>query len=152
MTNASNGPSGQRLLRRVRSIWPSTIRQRILFYLVIGALAGLACAGVDYTVDANRMTCEITTKDATECELTRQDLGCSDKAFTNGKCRMFECTKACDAQATPLTNCAFGKTNGTVAWTQPACVAKAKAAGCGDGTVFSFGCYAYECRDQRCGK
>jgi hypothetical protein len=139
----------RRLFRRVRSIWPLTIRQRILLYFVLAALAGLACAGVDYSVNANLMNCDVACENADSAAVS---LGCSGKTFVNGKCQVVNCIKPCNAVVTPITNCPFGKTNAGKPWTPDDCKSQGLTAGCSNVTVYSFGCYGYDCKDQRCGR
>jgi hypothetical protein len=153
MTNVSGRLSPpRRLLRRVRSIWPLTIRQRISLYLVLGALAGLACSGVDYSINANLIDCDVSAKDQGDCTLAGFTHGCTAVVFTGGKCHLSKCTKPCDALATPLTNCPFGRTNGGKAWTGDDCKSQGLIAGCTNVTLYSFGCYGYTCSDLKCGR
>lgn len=153
MTNVSDrSSSGRRLLRRARSIWPLSIRQRILLYLVLGALASLACGGVDYTINANLMEYDVPGRDELSCNVDKKIQECGSSVFANGSCHLSKCVKPRDAVATPLTNCPFGKTNGGAPWTAADCKSQSLAAGCTRGTQYSFGCYGYYCSDQRCGR
>lgn len=142
--------SSRRLLRRVRSIWPLTVRQRIFLYLVLGALAGLACAGVDYSIDANKMACDLPASSEADCSNAATKHSCASFSFANGTCHVSGCFLPCDGTAT--TNCPFGKTNGGAAWTQADCKQKGLIAGCTNGTLYSIGCWGYSCTDQRCGR
>jgi hypothetical protein len=142
--------SPRRLLRRVRSIWPLTIRQRIFLYLVLGALAGLACAGVDYTINANFINCDEAAKSDFDCQHAGTDHVCKSAVFSGGRCHLSQCLKPCDTFA--VTNCPFGKTNGGKAWTAGDCQSQGLVAGCTNVTLYSFGCYGYTCSDQRCGR
>ncbi len=142
--------STRRLLRRARSIWPLTIRQRIVLYLVLGALAGLACAGVDYSIDANKMACDLAASSEADCSNAATMHSCQSFSFANGTCHVSGCFLPCDGTST--TNCPFGKTNGAVPWTQADCKQKSLVAGCTNGTLYSIGCWGYTCTDQRCGR
>ena len=144
--------STRRLFRRVGFLWPSTIRRRILLYLVLGALAGLACSGVDYSINANLIDCDVATKDSSDCNLAGFSHGCTAVVFSSGKCHLSKCTKPCDALATPLTNCPFGRTNAGKAWTAGDCKTQGLIAGCTNVTLYSFGCYGYTCSDLKCGR
>jgi hypothetical protein len=141
----------RRLLRRVRSIWPLTVRQRISLYLVLGALAGLACSGVDYSIDANLIDCDVAANSQSDCTVAGFAHGCASVVFTSGKCHLSKCTKPCDALATTVTNCPFGRTNGGKAWTAADCKNQGLIAGCTNVTMYSFGCYGYTCSDPKCG-
>jgi len=157
MLNVSDGPPlPGRFLRRVRSVWPLTVRQRILVYLVLGALAGLACGGVNYDIDANAVDCNVAGKDQTDCDIKARSLACTAggvfSSQSGGRCDLGKCSKPCDAPATPLASCPFGKTSGGVAWTLAACKAQSLAAGCTSGTVYSFGCFGYHCSNLKCGR
>ena len=127
-----------------------TIRQRIFLYLVLGALAGLACSGVDYTINANLIDCDVAAKSQGDCTAAEFDHGCKSSAFTGGNCHLSQCTKPCDASA--ATNCPFGKTNGGVPWTSADCKNQTQIAGCTSGTLYSCGCYGYYCSDLKCGR
>jgi hypothetical protein len=152
MTNVSGRfSSTRRLLRRVRSLWPLTIRQRIFLYLVLGALAGLACSGVDYSINANLIDCDVAANTQSDCTVAEVNHHCKSSAFTTGKCHLSQCTQACDALAALRTNCPFGRTNGGKAWTGNDCKSQGLIAGCTNVTLYSFGCYGYMCSDQRCG-
>src|ERR1019366_7680513 len=109
-----------------------------------GALAGLACAGVDYSINANLMAYDVAAKDQTDCQAQAINRNCNiNPTFANGKCHLSKCTQPADALATPRTNCPFGKTNGGKAWTVGDCKNQDLIAGCTNGTLYSFG---WSCR------
>ncbi|MBV9493543.1 MAG: hypothetical protein JOZ54_04810 [Acidobacteria bacterium] len=129
-----------------------TVRRRIYLYLIFAALGGLACAGVDFTIDANRMNADVKVKDDLECAL-RQNAGkCTESTFSNGVCHLKACARPPDNPSNPVTNCAFGSTNGSRPWTASDCRTKIVGSQCTEGTLYSIGCYGYTCKDGRCGR
>jgi hypothetical protein len=153
MTNVSGRfASPRRLLRRVRSVWPLTVRQRIFLYLVLGALAGLACSGVDQSINANLIDCDVAANSQSDCTIAEVTHHCKTSVFAaGGKCHLSQCTQPCDALTALRTNCPFGKTNGGKAWTVADCQNQGLIAGCTNITLYSFGCYGYTCSDSKCG-
>ncbi|HEX3582004.1 MAG TPA: hypothetical protein VH087_09605 [Thermoanaerobaculia bacterium] len=158
MVKLSGRGSSRRLaLRRLGGIFRLTIRQRISVYLVIAAIIALACGGVDYTVNANKMDGELTVtrigapiKDDLDCHLASSS--CDSFQFVNGKCVVKGCLDPPDKPSMPVTNCGLGKTNGGAAWTAVTCQARVTLAGCSKGTLYSFGCYGYNCTKLQCGQ
>ena len=139
------------MLNRLRSIVPLTARQRIVIYLVLAALAGLACVGVDYTIDANRFDVNVPGVSDLDCSSKTLTFGCSGPfTFSNGTCHLKACKRPPANPPKPVTNCPFGKTNRGSAWTPADCAQRAKVAGCTQGALYSFGCYGYTCTDLRC--
>ena len=139
-----------RRLRRRKSIWPLTPRQRIAIYMVLGAMVGLACGGVNYTIDANLMDCVFPTTSGFECETALKQRQCETVTFANGSCQLGRCKQPCSGSK--ANNCPFGKNNGGIPWTSADCRNQIQLAGCTNGTLYSYGCYGYNCSDQRCGR
>jgi hypothetical protein len=132
--------------------FPLTVRQRIYIYLVFAALAGLACAGVDFTIDANRMDADVPAATSLDCTIATNIYKCSTGAWSNGTCHLKACSRPPDSPATPVTNCPFGSSDQGRPWTASGCTAQVQRAGCTEGTLYSFGCYGYTCTDSRCGR
>jgi hypothetical protein len=134
-----------------------TIRQRISVYLAIAALITLACGGVDYFVNANKIDGQLTTwigpiQTEADCSNAANAYDCDSHQFANGKCSVTGCLSPPDKPKTPVVNCGLGRTNGGVAWTLSTCKARALAAGCTQGTLYSFGCSGYYCTKVQCGQ
>lgn len=143
-----------RFLRRVQSVWPLTIRRRIILYLIVGALAGLACGGVDYQINANSMEGDAAVDRPEDCSVVFVRFNyCATATYINGKCHLTGCVHPPDTPSKPITNCGFGKKNGTVPWTSADCRNQVQFAGCAQGTLYpTSGCFGYYCSDLRCGK
>jgi hypothetical protein len=159
MVKLSSGTLSRRqALRRLRSIFLLTIRQRIAVYLVIAGVIALACAGVDYNIDANSWSGEATNlhgkpiANEDECHAAEIQHDCQSHLFAGGQCRLTICTDPPDKLDPPETNCTFGKTNGSAAWTETTCKARTLGAGCSVGDLYSFGCYGYSCTNLQCGQ
>lgn len=129
-----------------------TVRRRIFLYLLIAALSGLACAGVDFTIDANRMDADVKASDATECALRQNGGKCSEATFSNGICHLKACARPPDNPSQPVTNCAFGSANRGRPWSVADCRERVVGAQCTEGTLYTIGCYGYTCKDGRCGR
>jgi hypothetical protein len=139
------------MVKKMRSLFSLTVRQRILIYLMIAALAGLACAGVDITIDANRMDLNVPAIDSIDCNVKSVIFQCTGAAF-DGTCHLKACARPPASPDRPMVNCSFGSTNRGRPWIVADCQAKAVAARCSEVTLFSFGCHAYNCLDTRCAK
>lgn len=131
-------------------------RQRIRLYVAFGAVAALACNGIDFTINANSFSCRFADQNSqTNCDNAAFHSHCqepSNWAPATHACSADNCTEACDSPSTPITNCAFGKTNNGVPWTVADCKAEAAVAGCGNGTFYSNlpDCWGYACTDLHC--
>jgi hypothetical protein len=114
---------------RCRAVWPLTVRQRIFLYLVFAAIAGLGCATlgdpVDYSIDANRMDCQITTTSDSACIAEENLRSCDGHVFSNGNCKLIKCTKPCDGPKAAVRNCEYSS-----ALNAADCQARAAKAGC----------------------
>ncbi len=132
-------------------MFPLTTRQRIGVYVVLAALAGLACAGVDFEIDANRMSADVPTSGLAACLTAQREYRCADNpTWEDGTCHLSACLRPPAAPSKPVTNCPFGSTNQNRPWSQTDCRARALQSGCTEGTLFSFGCYGYTCTNTRC--
>jgi len=115
---------------RPRAVWPLSVRQRIILYLVFGAIAGLGCATfgsgpVDYSIDANRMDCPITATSDSACIAEENARSCDGHVFSNGNCTLVKCTKPCDGPKAAVRNCEYSD-----AVNAADCQARAAKAGC----------------------
>jgi len=131
-------------------LFPLTVRQRVGVYVVLIALAGLACAGVDFKIDANRMDADVPMSSVDACFVAQQQYRCNTSSWGENTCRLRGCLRPPANPSKPVTNCPFGSTNQGRPWTAAECKARALQSGCTEGTLFSFGCYGYTCTNTRC--
>jgi hypothetical protein len=142
---------------RRASLW--TVRRRICLYAVLIAIAGIACEGVDYRIDANKINGDLAAKDAAECTTKANQLHCLGKVeFSNGVCHVAGCVDPPDHPTKPVTNCAFGSyyvatPDGPAHdWTDETCKAAAQLAGCTTAARYRFGCFGHSCTNLQCEK
>jgi hypothetical protein len=134
----------------MRFTLPLTVRQRIGVYVVLAALSGLACGGVDFKINANSMDAVVPAATELDCAVQQSEHRCSKSVWSGGTCQLTACTRPPDNPSKPVTNCPFGRTNQGRAWTATECRDRALHSGCTEGTLFSFGCNGYVCSDTRC--